>query len=90
MDVRNITRAYNLLMLQCCRGVMKEQLETQPDYDGEIRDKPIAARQRIRVLAHDSTRGRYHYLVHLVIYKVGCREGHIFASGFFFACPRSD
>ena len=40
-------RAYGLLMSQYCGDVMKEQLETQPDYDTKIGDKPIAALQQI-------------------------------------------
>ena len=48
-------------MLQFCRDVVKESLESQPDYDSVIRDHPIAALKRIRVLAHNPTRGRYHY-----------------------------
>ena len=59
---RNITRAYDLLMSQYCSNVMKERLESQPDYDRVIRDHPIAALKRIRVLAQNPTRGRYHYV----------------------------
>ena len=58
---RNVTRAYDLLLSQYCGDVMKEQLETQPDYDTNIRDKPIAVQKPIKVLAHNPTRGRYHY-----------------------------
>ena len=64
---RNITRAYDLLMLQFCSDVMKERLESQLDYDSVIRDHPIAVLKRIRVLAHNPTRGRYHYAC---IYKL--------------------
>ena len=58
---RKVTRAYDLLMSQNCGDVMKERLETRPDYDTMIRDKPIAALQQIWVLAHNPTRGKYHY-----------------------------
>ena len=58
---RNVTRAYDLLMSQFCSDVMKERLESQPDYDNKIRDHPIAASQCVRVLAHNPTRGRYLY-----------------------------
>ena len=37
--VRNVTRAYDLLMLHYCINVMKERHETQPDYDSTIRNK---------------------------------------------------
>ena len=33
---RNVTRAYDLLMSQYCGDVMKEGLETKPDYDSKI------------------------------------------------------
>ena len=59
---RKIRRAYNLFMLQFCSNIMKERLESQPDYDSMIRDHPIAALQQIRVLAHNPMRGRYHYV----------------------------
>ena len=58
---RNVAGAYDLLMWQYCRDIMKEQLETQPDYDTKIRDKSIAALQRIRFLAHNLSRSRYNY-----------------------------
>ena len=64
---RIITRAYDLLMLQFWSTVVKERLESQPDYDSKIRDHPIAALQQISVLAHNPMRGRYHYAC---IYKL--------------------
>ena len=58
---RNIIRAFDLLMSQFCSDVIKDRLESQPDYDVSIKDNPIEALKRINVLAHNPTRGRYHY-----------------------------
>ena len=56
----NMKRAYTLIYTRCGRSI-QHRIEALPDFEKEIRNKPIKLLKAIKVIMHDPERAKYPY-----------------------------
>ena len=55
----NLMKAYALIFRDYCSKIMQNRIEQHHNFESEIRDNPIKLLEVIKVLIHDTVRGKY-------------------------------